>query len=387
MKNTVESLEQLNTTLSNTVNDIPESSAMGALSHSANSSINAALNSTEEVKRGEDVAGDSIHANISDMFHIGNPFNPFQCFIDNHMRKTIFAKNPYVQYAVESSYYTPAVNRLVKGLSLKDMDPIMRMHYLYMRSLLRLKLKRKIYRADFSEYKGLRSLYNRATDNLYSHLQRALEKYENFGVSAKHKVLQCLVHVVTSQSDNSVRYVYGNIFALVRLGTYVTVWYCYTESAPDFISVDPHYLDIELIIDLFKVRKLFVWIPYEEVISTSILEAYDAVVERTALTDCLDRKLREEELSDKFEFWGKCSDGDHTIDSVEENATIEYASSKEGSACKEGVDSSCKEEGGGCEEEGSGSEEDSDDSDNPRYLAFGVVVLVGVLLYVWYCSR
>ncbi|KAL5644834.1 hypothetical protein ACJX0J_002580 (mitochondrion) [Zea mays] len=32
---------------------------------------------TEEVKRGEDVAGDSIHANISDMFHIGNPFNPF----------------------------------------------------------------------------------------------------------------------------------------------------------------------------------------------------------------------------------------------------------------------------------------------------------------------
>ena len=151
--------------------------------------------------------------------------------------------------------------------------------------------------------------------------------------------------------------------------------------------MDPHYLDIELIIDLFKVRKLFVWIPYEEVISTSILEAYDAVVERTALTDCLDRKLREEELSDKFEFWGKCSDGDHTIDSVEENATIEYASSKEGSACKEGVDSSCKEEGGGCEEEGSGSEEDSDDSDNPRYLAFGVVVLVGVLLYVWYCSR
>lgn len=74
---------------------------------------------------------------------------------------------------------------------------------------MRLKLKRKIYRADFSEYKGLRSLYNRATDNLYSHLQRALEKYENFGVSAKHKVLQCLVHVVTSQSDNSVRYVYG----------------------------------------------------------------------------------------------------------------------------------------------------------------------------------
>ncbi|KAL5644093.1 hypothetical protein ACJX0J_000373 (mitochondrion) [Zea mays] len=88
---------------------------------------------TEEVKRGEDVAGDSIHANISDMFHIGKPIQP--------------------------------------------------------------------------------------------------------------------IHI-----------------AIVRLGTYVTISYLW----------DPHYLDIELIIDLFKVRKLF---------------AYDAV-------------LREEELSDKFEFWG-----------------------------------------------------------------------------------
>lgn len=96
MKYTQHILPQLTTTVSNTIKDNPERSKMGVLNTSKvydNSSMNAALHSTKEVKRSDDATRDEIHPNICDITNITNPFNPFnplKTFIDHNTLKNIF---------------------------------------------------------------------------------------------------------------------------------------------------------------------------------------------------------------------------------------------------------------------------------------------------------
>jgi hypothetical protein len=98
---------------------------------------------------------------------------------------------------------------------------------------------RNITPLHYSELKRdnlLLDAYKRGKESLESSLEYKLSKFQKINHTISHKVTHCVVHVVTSQSPSGFRYVYGNLLALVKLGCFTTVWYNYTECAPDFLS-------------------------------------------------------------------------------------------------------------------------------------------------------
>jgi len=149
---------------------------------------------------------------------------------DKYMTKD----NTNFYYTTEGKYYHPGLKHMIDPSN--ELEAIFHYKYSYMREFFCI---RNITPLNYSELKRdslLLDAYKRGKESLESSLSYKLSQFQKINHTISHKVTQCVVHVVTSQSLSGVRYVYGNLLALVKLGCFTTVWYNYTECAPDFLS-------------------------------------------------------------------------------------------------------------------------------------------------------
>ena len=142
--------------------------------------------------------------------------------------------NTNFYYTTGGKYYHPGLKHMIDPSN--ELEAIFPYKESYMREFFG---TRNITPLPYSELKRdslLLDAYKRGKESLESSLEYKLSQFQKINHAISHKVTQCVVHVVTSQSLSGVRYVYGNLLALVKLGCFTTVWYNYTECAPDFLS-------------------------------------------------------------------------------------------------------------------------------------------------------
>jgi len=61
------------------------------------------------------------------------------------------------------------------------------------------------------------------------------EKYQQMS----NRLNQCLVNITTVSSEDGISFIYGNIYALVKVGFYTTVWWKFTPCGIDIPPEDP----------------------------------------------------------------------------------------------------------------------------------------------------
>jgi hypothetical protein len=168
------------------------------------------------------------------------------------------------------------------------------------------------------------SLFNKASEDLQKSLANKLTQFEQISHSINYQVTQCLVHMTTCQSHDGIHYVYGNIFALVKLGFYTTVWYNFTECTPYLYSND---LVPAEFLDLFFKDEAYV--PgYSKFVIQEGLEdmrsAIEEAFEDSPFKDMLDSR-RKSEMGEKdlfYEEWARLPDDDNTIPCLRDNNSI-----------------------------------------------------------------
>lgn len=158
--------------------------------------------------------------------------------------KDMTKDNTNFYYTTGGKYYHPELKHMIDPSN--ELEAIFHYKEYYMREFFGI---RNITHLPYSELKRdslLLAAYKRGKESLESSLKFKLSQFHKINHTISHKVTQCVVHVVTSQSLSGVRYVYGNLLALVKFGCFTTVWYSYTECAPDFFSsgmFPDHFVD------------------------------------------------------------------------------------------------------------------------------------------------
>ena len=121
--------------------------------------------------------------------------------------------------------------------------------------------------------------------------------------------------MITCQSHEGIKYVYGNIFALVKLGFYTTVWYNFTECTPYLLSNDlvpSEFLDLFFKDEAYVpgYTKFFIKEGLEDMTS-SIEEAFEDSPFKEMLDSKRKLEMSEEDLF--YEEWARLPDDDNTI--------------------------------------------------------------------------
>jgi hypothetical protein len=221
-----------------------------------------------------------------------------KCLQELDILKTILRNSSHNYFCFKAMYYNQRTKSMVDFIPITELDPLISYKYYYMRELLRLKNITPMNVAELQAQRTLWNVFNKASADLHSSLQNKLTQFEQISHKIRKKVEQCLVHVVTCQSHDGISYVYGNIFALVKLGFFTTVWYNYTKCDPSLYNGD---ILPDGFLDLFCNDKSnipgytkFVFMETQKNMTQSIVEAF----EEAPFKDMLDsiHKLELEEF-------------------------------------------------------------------------------------------
>lgn len=68
-----------------------------------------------------------------------------------------------------------------------------------------------------------------ARKHLISNKRTMKEKYQQMS----NRLNQCLVNITTVSSEDGISFIVGNIYALVKVGFYTTVWWKFTPCGID----------------------------------------------------------------------------------------------------------------------------------------------------------
>lgn len=162
----------------------------------------------------------------------------FNSLPDQHFLKSLLRDNTSMYYQIKCKYYNPITKSMVDFIPNTELDPVISYNYYYLREMLGLKHITPLSYCELSQQTKLWHVFNRASEDLNQALRNKMTQFEQITHQISIKMTQCLVHVVTCQSHDGISYVYGNIFALVKLGFYTSVWYNYTECDPSIFSGD-----------------------------------------------------------------------------------------------------------------------------------------------------
>lgn len=244
---------------------------------------------------------------------------------ENHFMKKMLEKGTNLYYQTQIKYYNPKRKAMQDYIPITTFDPILSYKYYYLRELFQIMNMSQIVNGELREDRRLWHVFSRASEDLHKSLESKLSQFEQISHSIKYQVKQCLVHMSTCQSHDGIHYVYGNIFALVKLGFYTTVWYNFTECSPYLCSNDlvpAEFLDL-----FFKdeahvpgYSKLVIKEGFEDI--TALLEE---AFEDSPFKEMLDSK-RKWEKSEEYPFsedWGRMPDDDKTIPGIEDKKTIQ----------------------------------------------------------------
>lgn len=243
---------------------------------------------------------------------------------ENHFMKNMLEKSTNLYYKTKVQYYNPKVKAMQDFIPITELDPILSYKYYYLREMFQLMNVSPISNEKLREDRRLWRVFNRASEDLHKSLATKLSQFEQISHSIKYQVTQCLVHMITCQSHDGIQYVYGNIFALVKLGFYTTVWYNFTECTPYLYSND--LVPSEFLDFFFKDEAYvpgytkFVIKEGLEDMTSSIEEAF----EDSPFKEMLDSK-RKEEMCDEdlfYKEWARLPDDDSTIPGLRDNNTI-----------------------------------------------------------------
>lgn len=158
--------------------------------------------------------------------------------------KDMTKDNTNFYYTTGGKYYHPGLKHMIDPSN--ELEAIFHYKDSYMREFFGIRNITPLHYSELKRDSLLLDAYKRGKESLESSLEYKLSQFQKINHTISHKVTQCVVHVVTSQSLSGVRYVYGNLLALVKLGCFTTVWYNYTECAPDFLSsgmFPDHFVD------------------------------------------------------------------------------------------------------------------------------------------------
>lgn len=209
-------LERFINTLKTSIRD--KSQSKNAINHNINNIINNF--EEDEMISYQDSCIDSIEP-ITSSSQLISSILPKHEFL-----KTIVSPKKLEIISFKSLYFNPLTGTMNDGIPMEGINPIIRDNYRLMTKFLNIDLGLTPMNSDELASRGiLWKLLNKATGNLLSAFLTKLCGLEELsGQIINYDASDCVLHIVMCQTPESISFVYGNLFTIVKLGCLTKLW-------------------------------------------------------------------------------------------------------------------------------------------------------------------